>query len=85
MNEPKTAIDAHEESLLTRIEAILNLRALGYDVIAKTEYHYRINDRLDVWPVRNRWHDLKTRERGGCGSLPALVVERIRPSEYGRK
>lgn len=67
-----------------RSEAILALKVQGYMVEQKTEYHFRINNRLDVWPIHNRWHDLKTNQRGGCANLATWIKGRIRPNEKGR-
>ena len=67
--------------LPVRTEEILALKLQGYEVEQKTEYHFRINGRVDVWPIHNRWHDLKTQERGGAKNLAIFVKERIRPYE----
>lgn len=64
-----------------RTEEILALKRQGYDVEQKTDYHFRINGILDVWPIHNRWHDLRTQERGGAKQLAVWVKERIRPTE----
>lgn len=40
------------------------LTQLGYDVKMFTEYQFRINGRLDVYPVNRRWHDIKENQRG---------------------
>lgn len=36
----------------------------AYKVRRFTEYHFRINDRLDVFPIKCRWHDIKLNTRG---------------------
>jgi hypothetical protein len=64
-----------------RTEEIRHLKVQGYDVEQKTEYHFRINGILDLWPIHNRWHDLRTQERGGAKNLAIFVKERIRPHE----
>lgn len=73
-----------QKRLPIRTEEILALKRQGYDVVQKSEYHFRVNDRLDLWPIHNRWHDLKTHERGGANDLAVFVKERIRPNEVGR-
>ncbi len=62
----------------------MGLKRQGYTVEQKTPYHFRVNDRIDVWPIHNKWHDIKTNERGGCRDLAAWVKQRIRPNETGR-
>ena len=32
---------------------------LGYYITQFTEYHYRIEDTIDFWPVREKWFDRK--------------------------
>lgn len=67
-----------------RSEKILALRVQGYTVEELSPTHFRINNRLDVWPIHNLWHDLKTRERGGTTDVATWVKARIRPNETGR-
>lgn len=62
-----------------RTEAILHLKVQGYDVEQKTETHFRINGRLDLYPIHNLWHDIKTNERGGAKDLAVFVKERMHP------
>lgn len=38
-----------------------------------SEHHFRINERLDVWPTRRRWYDLKSHQRGFYTSMVELV------------
>mgnify|MGYP006921294814 CR=1 FL=1 len=40
------------------------LVSLGYNVKRFTEYQFRVNDRVDVYPVNRRWHDIKENKRG---------------------
>lgn len=46
------------------IQVILNLVNYGHIVRKLTEYHYRINNRLDLFPTNCRYHDIKTGKRG---------------------
>lgn len=46
----------------------------GYAIHWLTPYHCRINSRLDLYPTRSRWHDLKTKERGGFGLETVLQI-----------
>jgi len=64
-----------------RTEEILHLKVQGYDVEQKSDYHFRINGILDLWPIHNRWHLLSTGERGGAQNLADFVKSRIHPNE----
>lgn len=68
-----------QKRLPIRTKAILHLRVAGYDVEQKTEYHFRINGVLDLFPIHNQWHDIRTNERGGAKDLATFVKERIHP------
>ncbi len=70
-----------EKRLPIRTEAILALRKQGYAVEQKTVYHFRVNGVLDLYPIHNRWFDLRTKERGGAKDLATFVKERIRHFE----
>lgn len=41
-----------------------NLRGAGFKVDELTPYHFRVNDRLDVYHVGQCWHDIKLNKRG---------------------
>lgn len=56
-----------------RTERILELRKEGFHVEQKTPYHFRVNRRLDVWPIHNRWHDTKRNKRGGAKDLAEFI------------
>lgn len=56
-----------------RVEEIMKLRQIGFKVIALTRWQYRINDRLDVYPIHNRWHDIRTHRRGGYPAVTGFV------------
>lgn len=73
----KAALDDYKEQqrarrakrLPIRTATILALRKEGFTVEQKTEYPLRVNGRLDVWPIHNRWHDIKRNKRGGAKDL----------------
>ena len=70
-----------EQRLPIRTEAIMALRRQGYTVEQHTEYQFRVNGRLDLYPIHNRWHDLRTQERGGTRDLAVFTKERFRHDE----
>lgn len=54
----------------------------GYSVEAKTVYHFRINDRLDYWPARKKYHDIKTNKRGVVdGNLVHFLDHLLKPKK----
>ena len=59
----------------------MELKRQGYTIEQKTICHFRINGVVDVFPIHNRWHDLRTNTRGGAKDLPTLVKENVRHNE----
>lgn len=66
--------------LLIRTEEILALRSEGFKVEQKTQYHFRITGvrygkpcSVDVWPIHNRFHLIRERQRGGAKNLAEFV------------
>lgn len=67
--------DRRSERLPIRVAAINSLRELGYTVKELTEFQFRINDTVDLYPIHNRWHDIKTGKRGGCAELRYFIIK----------
>lgn len=61
------------ERLPIRTNQILALRKMGFKVEQKTEYQYRINGYLDIYPIHNRYHDIKLNKRGGFRNVISFV------------
>jgi aspartyl aminopeptidase len=61
-----------------RTEEILALSKIGYHVERKTEYQFRVNERIDLYPIHNRWHDLQKNKRGGYKNVRQFI-ERVLP------
>lgn len=40
------------------------LAAYDFKVQQFSEYHFRINDRLDVWPVSRKYYDIRLGRKG---------------------
>lgn len=57
-----------------RTQEILALKDKGFKIEQKTDYHFRVNDRLDLWPTHNRWHDIKRDKRGGAQNLAQFTI-----------
>ncbi len=62
--------------LPVRTDEILKLAEHGYTVKKLTDYQFRVNDRLDLYPTRRRYHDTKTHRRGAYRT-PLAIAERI--------
>lgn len=63
-------------------EALEILVSWDYAVEQFSEYHFRINSRLDVWPTSKKWYDRKTGRKGEYEELESFVkrylpIERI--------
>ena len=66
------------DRLPVRQAEIESLRELGYEVIKLTEYQYRINDIYDLYPIHNRWHNIKNNRRGGAQNLKQFIISSIK-------
>ena len=64
--------------LPVRQEEIESLKELGYVVEKKSDYHYRINNQIDVCPIHNRYHILKTNKRGGYKQVVEFIKKQIK-------
>lgn len=40
------------------------LKEKGFSIKQFTDFHYRINGKLDIWPTKSKYHYLPTNERG---------------------
>lgn len=56
-----------------RQATIERLASEGFKVDKKTEYHYRINGRLDIYPIHHRYHDIVTNKRGTFQAIHSFV------------
>lgn len=53
--------------------ALETLVALDFKVRQKSEYHFRINDRLDVWPSGKTTYDIRSGSKGHYDDLVEFV------------
>jgi hypothetical protein len=69
----------HRDRGLNDRPELAKLEAKGFKVHKFTEYHYRVDDRLDIFPADKirawAWHDLSLDVRGRCwpGDLHSFV------------
>ena len=66
------------ERLPVRTAAILALKKSNFKIRKLSDYQFRINERLDLYPIHNRYHDIKTKERGGYGGVRKFVMKFFR-------
>ncbi len=67
------------ERLPGRQQEIESLADSGYKVKKFTDYHYRINDVYDLYPVHNNWYNIKTGKRGSVKNLKAFILQNLSP------
>lgn len=60
-------------NLIAGESALENLVAWDYTVHQFNESHFRINNRLDVWPTTKKYYDTKTQRRGTYDELESFV------------
>ena len=65
--------ERRQERLPKRTEEIQSLTFLGFKVEQMTEYQFRVNDRLDLYPIHNRYHDIENNKRGGYKNAVEFV------------
>lgn len=65
------------ERLPIRAKEIESLSDFGYFVVKITPYQYRVDGLFDLYPIHNRWHNLKTNKRGGAKSLKDFIIKNI--------
>lgn len=62
--------------LATRHEQILGLKEKGYTVRRLTDYQYRVNEAVDLYPTHNLFHDLKTGVRNNYQDAEAFILKK---------
>lgn len=77
MSRIKTEWQKNEARLnLMQGEAHLQmLVAQDYRVEQLSEYHFRINERLNVWPSTRKYYDANSQKKGTYKNILALVEE----------
>lgn len=48
-----------------------------YQVTKFTEYHWRVEDRIDIYPTKNKYFIPKTGERGTYGDLESFLEKKF--------
>jgi hypothetical protein len=55
---------AFEFQRAQRIKELLKLKKEGFEIVELTPYQFRVNERLDIYPTRAKWHDVRLETRG---------------------
>lgn len=51
---------------------------VGYRVRRITQFQYRINETLDLYPVHRRWHDISLNRRGRYGKAADIAGRKLK-------
>lgn len=57
---------------------ILALRGKGFDVVALTDFQFRVDGALDLYPIHRRYHHLPTKQRGDYKNAMEVAVRLLR-------
>jgi hypothetical protein len=68
-----------------RTKEIQSLITQGYSVRQLTEYHFRINETLDIFPTAGKFHNLKTQERGVFRDIEKFLSQQMQATGFGKK
>lgn len=68
-NRPEEQQARRAARLPIRQREIEALAEQGFEIKRLTEWQYRVNNCLDLYPIHNRWHDIKKNRRGGAKNL----------------
>jgi hypothetical protein len=49
-----------------------------YNVAKLTDYQYRINGILDLFPIHRRFHNIKTNKRGNYKTIIQIINEQLK-------
>jgi hypothetical protein len=53
-----------QKRLEEAIEIFDILIARDYEVTQFSQYHFRVNGRLDIWPTSKKWYDTRSHAKG---------------------
>lgn len=61
---------------------IKTLSALGYDVRVISEFCFRIDGKLDLFPTRGRFHNIRSGKRGNYDSASDIAFLHLGPPRH---
>jgi hypothetical protein len=62
-----------------RTQEILDLEKQGYKVRKLTDYQYRINEQIDLYPIHRNFHHIGKNKRGTYKNALELIQKYIKP------
>ena len=72
-----------QKNLNEGTEDLEKLVAWDFKVQPFSDIHFRINDRLDVWPSTKRFYDLLNKRKGSYDNLLKFVKKNYTPVRWG--
>ena len=73
--ERKEYVQRRDKRVEDATQIFNQLKKDGYKVEFKTEYHIRINDTLDLFPVNKKFHNVKTNKRGKYSNIISIIQQ----------
>lgn len=70
------------ERLPIRTAQILALRSYGYKIVELTPYQFRVNDAVDLYPIHNNYHVIRSGKRGSVRNLSEFVKKNFKPQSW---
>ena len=68
------------------IQSMKILQDHGYDIKSfNSGWQYRVNDKIDIYPRNERWHDLKTQDRGSYSKFQKNLTSFVQMKTGGIK
>jgi hypothetical protein len=68
-----------KERLPKRTQEILDLENNGYKVRKLSDYQYRVNEQIDLYPIHRNYHHIRLQKRGNYKNALELIQKYIRP------
>ena len=72
-NYRKDQKEKRDRRIWQMIENKLETLSRKYNIEKKTQYQYRINGMLDIYPQNKRYHDIKNNKRGDYNDMIKFV------------
>ena len=71
--------DRRQKRLPEKTKEIYDLEQFGYVIEIKTEYQFRVNGAVDLFPIHKRYHDLRSNRRGNYRNLKTFIKSILQP------
>lgn len=71
--------ERRKKRLPIRTQEILDLENNGYKIRKLSDYQYRINEQIDLYPIHRNFHHIRTQKRGNYTNALELIQKYIKP------